>query len=347
MISKKLIALAVGTSMAAPMAAQAEITTYAHIQFELANIDNGTDADMFITDRERGRIGMKGSNDLGDGMKAFAVAEFDIVGGNDDSEFGDAEDTTGVPSAGALHTHDVKVRGNAFRIREVMAGLQGGFGTVEIGTLKSAYKYTGGIKYDPFVTTTLEARGNYGMSGGNIGHNSFINNAIAYKNKVGAVDFWLTYSPDATDTDDDAIGDDGQMTYAIKYNDSNFEVFLSGVDQGTSLTDYSSNKLGGKYKFGGNMAIMGQYEMNDVNGTDRTYIFLGFQLKSGKQRYVFQYGVRDTDDGVKNNADGTYVTLGAIHHFNKSTRLFSGYKSRDGGGTLEDSVLTVGLRVDI
>ncbi|MDH5408490.1 MAG: porin, partial [Gammaproteobacteria bacterium] len=234
-MNKKLIALAVGAAMA-PMAAQAEITPYAHIQFELANIDDGTDTSMRITDRERGRIGVKGNHDVGGGMKAFATAEFDFVGGNDDSEFGDAVDTDD-------NGDEVKVRGNALRVREISAGVKGGFGQVEIGTLKSAYKYTGGVKYDPFVTTTLEARGAYGMSGGKdfggaMGHNAFVNNAIGYKNKAGALSFWLTYSPDDSDTDNDNQGDDGQMTYAVKFAGGNFEAFLSGVDRGTSKADY-------------------------------------------------------------------------------------------------------------
>ncbi|MDH5179253.1 MAG: porin [Gammaproteobacteria bacterium] len=347
-MNKKLIALAIGAAMAAPMAAQAEATAYAHIQFELAQVDTGTSSTMGIVDKERGRIGIKGSEDLGDGMSAFAVAEFDFVGGNDDSEFGDAKDTTGTALTGPnAHTHSVTVRGNALRVREIAAGLKGGFGSIEIGTLKSAYKYTGGVKYDPFVTTTLEARGNYGMSGSTMGHNGFINNALGYKNKFGTVDFWLTFSPDETDTDNDGQGDDGQMTYALSFGGGNFEAFLSGVDRGTSKADYSANKLGGKFDLGGGTAVMGQYEMIDNNGTDVTNMYLSLQMKSGNNTIVVSYGMQDTDDGATNDNDGTYLTVGAIHNYSKKVRLFGGYSSVQGDGTTDNTTMSVGLRVNI
>ena len=348
-MNKKLIALAVGAAMA-PMAAQAETTAYSHIQFELANIDNGTDSAMSVTDRERGRIGLKGSEDIGGGMKAIGLVEFDFEGGNRDSEFGGNKTTSQTTTVGAgtlAHSHDVTTSTrNALRIREVMAGIKGSFGEVQIGTLKSAYKYTGGVKYDPFVTTTLEARGNYGMSGGAMGHNAFINNALGYKNKFGAVNVWVTYSLDETDTDNDGQGDDGQMTYGLKFGGGNFEAFLSGVDRGTSKADYSSNKLGGKFKMG-NMALLGQYEMTDLNGTDRTNLFLGFQMNMGKNQIVAQYGVQEVDDSVDNDNDGTYLTVGLIHKFSKNARAFVGYKSEEGEGTREETVTSVGLRVAI
>ncbi|MDH5712019.1 MAG: porin [Gammaproteobacteria bacterium] len=351
-MNKKLLTLAFGAALAVPLVVQADTTAYAHVQFELANIDNGTDADMYVRDVERGRIGLTGNHDLGDGLEGFATVEFDYVGGNDDSEFGDATDTTTTDAANpadplTYHSHEVRVRGNALRVREISAGLKGGFGYFEIGTLKSAYKYTGGYNYDAFVATTLEARGNYGMSGGDMGHNSFINNAMAYKNKFGPVDVWVTYSLDATDTDGDTIADDGQMTYAFSFNSGKFEAFLSGVDRGTSLSDYSSNKLGGKFNLSNNMAVLGQYEMNDLNGTDRDYLFLGFQMKQGKKLFAFQYGMRDTDDGVDNDADGTYMSLGAIHKYNNAVSLFAGYKTKEGEGNLDETILSAGLRVDI
>lgn len=322
------------------ISAHAESTIYAQIQFEMARIDNGTSADTYITDRERGRIGIKGSKDAGNGITSFGIAEFDFVGGNDDSEFGDARDTdTGGDS--------VTVRGNALRVREIAAGLKGPFGIIEVGTLKSAYKYTGGIKYDPFVTTTLEARGNYGMSGGATGHNSFINNAVAYKNKFGPVNIWVTYSPDDTDTDNDGKSDAGQISYAVRFSGDNFEAFLSGVDSGTSFVQYSTNKLGGKFDIRNGMSVMGQYEMIDRNGIDEAVLYLGFQMKQGKNKFSAAYGQTDLDDGFTNDADGTYMNLGMIHLFSESARVFTGYRSKQGDGSLDSTILTVGLRVEI
>jgi len=351
-MNKKLIAIAVAASFAAPMAVQAEATPYANVQFEVFDFDDGktkaagSDSGMYVGDRERGRVGLKGSEDLGGGMKAIAMVEFDFVGGNDDSEFGDASDTD---SAGDT----VKVRGNGLRVREIMAGIKAGFGEIQIGTLKSAYKYTGGVKYDPFVTTTLEARGDYGMSGGTKGHNGFLNNMLAYKNKFGALSVWATYSPDETDRDGDGNADDGELTYAVKFSSGNIEAFVSGYDGAfsDSTKEYSSNKIGGKFKLGGGTAVLAQYELADSAGKDITNTFVGFHFGMGKNTLVAQYGIQDKDEAVDTNDSGTMLTVGAVHKFSKKARVFVGYKQVDGdaaGAAAKDETTTsIGLRVDI
>jgi predicted porin len=316
------------------MTAQADATAYGQVQFEVANYDNGTESGIWVTDRQRGRFGVKGSHDLGGGLSSFAMIEFDLEGNANDSEFGG--------------------HGNANRIREVNAGLKGSWGTFTIGTLKSAYKYTGGVKYDPFVTTTLEARTNGGMTGGTMGQNGFINDALSYKNKFGNVGVWITYSPDKTQNDSNSLtaGDtnqhDGQYTAAIKYSVKSFEVFVAGSDAGGGTdTQYSSTKVGGQWRKGPHK-ISAQYEMSSdvgsgATGVDADTYFLGYQFKMGKSTLVAQLGNNDPD-GADNATD--YYALGAIYKFNKKTRVFAGYRSSDPevGDTV--SSLSAGLRVD-
>jgi predicted porin len=301
---------------------------------------------------------VKGSHDLGGGMKSFAKAEFDFEGGNRDAEFGSTSRTTGAtgtgigpvpttgtgPSVTLGHAHSYTVR-NALRVREINAGIKGSFGTVTIGTMKSAYKYTGGVKYDPFVTTTLEARGNGGMQGTIWGQNGFLSNAIAYQNKFGAVDFWVTYNPDDTDRNGDGEGDDGEYSAALTFGGDNFEAFVSAVDNGYSDAGgntYDATKVGGQWKAGPHK-ISAQYEMSSRNNVDTDTYFVGYQMKMGKNTLVAQLGSADTD-GVADSTD--YYALGAIHKFNKQTRVFAGYRSTDFGAT-DESSLSVGLRVDI
>ena len=180
-MNKKIIALAVAAAFTAPMAAQAEVKVYGHAQVEFGTYGGGTSGGggQAVVDQARGRIGFKSSEDLGNGLKAIVKAEYK-------TDFADGDSTGSV----------------SLSKREMLVGLKGGFGTVELGRLKSVYKYSGGVKYDPFVATTLEARGRGGMSGkvglGNaFGHNGFISDSVAYKNKFGGnVHFWLTYDLD-------------------------------------------------------------------------------------------------------------------------------------------------------
>ena len=346
-MNKKLIAMAVAASFAAPLAAHAEATPYAKVQFELFSFDDGkTDAagstkGNYIGDKERGQFGLKGSEDLGNGLKSFAKAEFDFIGGNADSEFGTETDSNGDTT-----------KGNGTRVREISAGISGGFGEVQIGTLKSAYKYTGGVKYDAFVATTLEARKAYGMSGL---HNGFINNALAYKGKFGGLGVWVTYSPDDTDRDGDGKKDAGEMTGAVSFSGGNFEAFVSTYQYGgsDSTKDYSSNKIGGKFKFGGSMSVMAQYEMMDYSAanSDITHTYVAFNMGFGKTSLAVQYGIQDKDETTDTNNSGTMLTVGANHKFSKNTRVFVGYKKLDGdaAGTSakDDTYISAGLRVDI
>ena len=341
-MNKKLIALAVAASFAAPLAAQAETTPYANVQFEVTSYDDGVSGTAskkgtFINDKERGQIGLKGSEDLGNGLKAIAKAEFDFVGGNGsgDSEFGKNTD---------------KDTGNALRIREIFAGLSGGFGEIQIGTLKSAYKYTGGVAYDAFVATNLEARKAYGMSDL---QNGFINNAIAYKNKFGALGLWVTYSPDETDRDGDTKTDAGETTVGVNFSAGNLEVVAAYYDAALSATNgsYTTTKVGGKFNMGGGTAIMAQYEMKaaDAANSDVTNTFVAFHLGMGDNTLVAQYGIQDKDETVASNDSGTMLTIGGIHKFSKNSRVFAGYKKLDGDkatGAKDDTYMSVGLRVD-
>jgi len=366
-MNKKLVAAAVASALVAPMAAQAESTVYAHVQFEIANIDkDGSDSKTNVTDRERGRLGIKGSHDLGGGLSSWAIAEFDFEGGNRDAEFGGTQLVTnewyGIDTMGAITTTvSNKVVGtavgytqrNAFRVREIAAGLKGSFGSIGLGTVKSAYKYMGGVKYDPFVTTTLEARGNDGMSGGAGGHHAFLSNALVYTGKFGMVNLHATYSPDTTDRDGDGQDDDGELSAGIKFGGKSWEAGLATYDEGVSEgagasgTNQSSTKAFGSMSFGNN-TIRLQYEDVDsgaaVNGSTE-FIWAGYELKLGKGLLNVQYAMVDPDG---DNNDHDMLTVGYIHKFNKQTRIFAGWHSVDDDRPNRDEdTLAVGIRVNI
>jgi len=332
-MNKKLIAAAVAAAcVAGAPAAQAEIKVYSQVQFEITNTDvDGAATDTTrVNDNQRGRFGIKGGHDLGGGLKSFAKAEFDFDGNGRDVNFGG------------------KTERNAFRIREVNAGLKGGFGSIGLGTVKSAYKYAGGVKYDPFVTTQLEARG-AGMEGGTDAHNGFLNNALIYQAKFGMVKLHATYSLDDTDRDGDAQADDGELSAALSFGSKKWEAGVAIYDEAGSVSTSSQAnfKLHGKMKFG-NHTVLAQYEDADTGANvnpGSEYIWLGYQLKVGKGMVNVQYATVDVD-GATN--DREMITVGYIHKFNKKSRIFAGYQNVDFEAANSDiDQLTVGIRVDI
>ena len=303
-MKKSIITLAVlGAAVALPQITMADVKVYGQAQVEVVSysIDNaGPGADgIAVEDNARGRVGIVASEDLGDNLKGIAKFEFK------------ADTADGVAS---------KDSDAALAARESFVGLKGSWGQVEMGRLKSEYKYNGGVNYDPFVATSLEARGKGGMSGGSLGHNSFLTESVAYRVKAGPVKLGITYDPSE---------DAGKMTAAANFQAKKWEAFVAIVDAGgpSGVASESKVKFGGKFKFGKN-TITGQYEMIDEDnaaGQEPTVMFLGYQLKLGKTILAAQYGTTDQDSGGLGDLD--YLTLGVIHKFSKTTRIFGGYRS--------------------
>jgi predicted porin len=289
-MNKKLIALAVAAGVAAPMsAAQAGPTVYGALQAEIASVSNDgygennckgqrsciatNESGLKVKDNKRGRLGIKGDEDLGGGLKAIYKFEWQV---------------------------DTTVANVSDGDREAFVGLKGGFGAITVGRLKSPYKYTGGVKYDPFVTTYLEARKSGGMSGGDFGHNGFLDNNLGYTGKFGMVKIGLNLGLDegtgvsGPGTD----GNSGDIVASLAFGQKNWEAFVAMAndedtdgDATTGNDAQESIKVGGKFSFGNN-TITAQYETVDPDGNnnDDEYMFLGYQLKLGKGSLVAQLG---------------------------------------------------------
>jgi predicted porin len=123
---KKILSLAIAAALVAPAVAMAEATLYgkAHMVIQNTDIDDGTDSgtgDVWSVDSIDSRVGIKGSEDLGDGLKAVYQYEFKI---NHDS-------------------------GDGLGDRNQFLGLAGGFGTVLLGRHDTPLKMSQG-KFDEF-----------------------------------------------------------------------------------------------------------------------------------------------------------------------------------------------------
>ena len=373
-MKKNLIALAVSAAFVVPAMSQADTTVYGLAQVELANHSpeaDGAKSYLDAVDNANGRVGVKASEDLGNGWSGLAKFEFkaDTADGDSGSQGCSATSTsttTGTDGTGAAitatttTTTSCSVTNVSLTPRETMVGLKGkGVGQFELGRLKSPYKYSGGVKYDPFVATTLEARGKGGMSGGEYGQSGFLSEMIGYRGAFGPVKVQFVYGPQTND---------GRYSLSVDYSQNNFEVGLATIDEGdrgaklsgtgdslptTAYSTYSSTKVFGKYNMGMH-TIVAQYEMTDpaANGASAankpTIMFLGYQLAMGKNSFVFEYGNTNADGakvGTK-SLDTTMLVLGAIHKMSKTTRVFGGFRNTTNDAKTGDQVITVGMRKD-
>jgi len=307
-----------------------DIKVYSHAQVEIASVDDGTNTATAVQDNARGRVGVSGSEDLGNGLTGIAMFEF---------KTDTADNTAGSGTSQASLTG-----------REAHVGLKGGFGTLQLGTLKSPYKYSGGIKYDPFVTTFLEARANGAMTSGAYGHKSFLANSFSYQTpNINGFDGWVAYSLDESGNSN---GDDGDYSLRVMYKQDMFEVFLAAVHNNTdqSPVEYDSVKVGGKIKFMKAHSVAGQFEMTESVSagsvtTETDLWFLGYTFTMDKTTLVAQMGQTQPDTANTNDTD--YYSLGAIYKFSKTYRVFGGYRSTDNDTVAgEQSVISVGLRMN-
>lgn len=351
-MNKKLLAIAVSAAMVAPAAAMAGVTVYGHAQVEVASYSedttgSGKDGVAVVDAGGRGRVGVKASEDLGNGLTGIAQYEFkadaadnstggcsvstsvdqpitldEVADGVDYNGDGDMLDL--VPAtASSSCSSNASLTG-----RVSLVGIKGAFGTVTLGNLKSPYKYSGGVKYDPFVTTALEARKNGGMTSGSKGHNGFVSNMIGYASPKGPFTLSAIYG---------ATEDEGNSAVAAKYKAGGIEAFVALYDDG-DISEYTANKIGGSFKTG-NHKIVAQYESVDTGTTEPTVMFLGYQMKMGKNTFVLQAGDTDPDTTADNT---TYTALGVIHKFTKTTRVYAGYRNTSD----VESAVTVGIRKD-
>lgn len=139
-MNKKLIALAVAGASLAPVVASAQtanpVTLYgrAIVMFESVKADGGTAAPLpsrnRVSDVGPSFIGVRGTEDVGGGLKAFFQLEYGFRI--------DENNASGTPFSG----------------RNSAVGLQGNFGSILLGRWDTPWK-TATIVIDPYGTTTM------------------------------------------------------------------------------------------------------------------------------------------------------------------------------------------------
>src|SRR4051812_28117453 len=94
-MKKSLLALAVLGAFAGAASAQSSVTIYGIVDTSIAHIDNGNDSVNALRsgNNNSSRIGFKGAEDLGNGLKATFVLENGI-----NTDDGSSADTTGLSS---------------------------------------------------------------------------------------------------------------------------------------------------------------------------------------------------------------------------------------------------------
>jgi predicted porin len=387
-MNKKLIVTAMGLVMAGTVGlANADIKLYGQLDVST----NWTDSDVGTDDGTRrsrkvgqdgtsyqddinmksntSAIGVKGSEDLGNGLSAFFKVEWDA---------------------------DL-VNGGDFKGRDQFIGLKmQRFGKLTFGTMSTAYK-SPGSKIDAFYRTPIQSRAiglqsNLHSGKGEEGQGR-ATNTVRYDSPkfFGGLSLMGTYTldsdkqdqaapvcseePDCEDDDPYSLGvqwaagnfyaaasyistqrdqDAEAAQFLARYNWNNLSFHgIYELDQGL-ITAQANNGIGQNSNNGGQLGRSG-FARDD--GAD--IWSLGATFTIGNNLLAFDFGHRDNNDGVNGVNDSSLIgggttyddiqeydvwRLAAYHKFSNRTRIYAGFSNTDYNHKGEDEIFAVGMR---
>lgn len=328
-MQKKLLTIAVAAALAAPVAVMADVTVYgqAHYSYDWVDGARSFDGNKDVSEDATGvsrqtRIGFKGAEDLGGGLKGLWQIETLI---------------NNSPNAGDVN------------LRNTFVGLSGGFGTVLAGRHDTPYKLSTG-KLDPFG----DRIGDYNVVIGNFGGQIVTSDerapqTIAYVTPTfggfhGAIAYVSHYVNNANG---DGNEHDRAVSAMVQYDNAGF--FASAAYEwgtGNALADLlapgllgpnnfdepelTSYKFGLGYTFAG-FTLGGIYENiaadpgKGAKDLDRDAYYVTAKYAFGNSAIGGFWGMADDIDGpVKDN--GAYMYgLGYDYNLSKRTSLYAMY----------------------
>lgn len=299
-MKKSLIALAVAGAFAAPaaFAASANVDVYGVMNIALQDTD-ASGVDLQVTDNVS-RVGLKGSEDLGGGLKAVWQIE-SALGDN-----GKGSDGVGT---GALAS------------RNTFIGLAGGFGTVLMGRHDTPYKL-GTLPIDIFGDTIADY--NTGRLDGveliSNTHDHRSPSAIAYISPDWS-GFHFAVAAVATNSTALNSGDTFDAWSATGVY-KNGPLFASLSYQTVDSLDSDATKLGVAYTFG-DTTVGFLYETVD-QAADRDGWLLNVKHNMGPMTLKAQYG--QVDNG---GADEDQLAIGVDYAMSKRTTAYFVYGKGD------------------
>ena len=326
-LTKNLLAIAVAGAMVAP-AAMADVEVYGKAHVSAGMLDNdGTNGDSLYMLPNNSNVGVRGTEDLGNGLKALYQMEMaiDWSGGNG-SDFSANNDAPF--RASSTHT-----------LRDTYVGFGGGWGSFMLGRVNSPYKMATN-NLDPFADTVGDFNAVMGMSANGIQHDNRISNSLTYKsNNINGFELSGSYAMnDGADLgstrDRQVLSLAGTYKAGPLYVGAAYQTGMElGIASGTEFEDDEAMKLGAAYSFAQDMAtIAAVYETIDSgNNADRDSYYVSGTWKMGATKLALGFAAAD-DIGNSSDSDATHVTGGVYHSLSKATQVYALYTQLDVGG---------------
>jgi len=318
-MNKKLIAVAIAAAVAAPAAMANDTTLYGKAHVSIGNYDDGS-ADMWKVESHASRLGVKGSEDLGNGLKAIFKYEFGIQ----------VDDSDGVNSG-----------------RNAYVGLSGDFGTVLAG------------RHDTPAKVAFYAAGNETIGDSIIDINSKtsttsagfselrLDNAVAYISPN-----FSGFTAAAAVVPGETSGNNGladAYSVGLMYSgngikasagyevaDSNMVLGSSGTAAGgltIGADDHEMFQVGASVTFGDFMVGANYEDTSNYAGTASDKEVWAITGKAGFGNNYVTARYMETEIGTW---DADTFHIGAGHKMSKRTQVYVAYENEERGGTDTD-----------
>jgi predicted porin len=313
-MTKKLLPTMIGALLVGGMAAaQADVTVMGHIDTSVDAIDNDvTGLDDTNLNCTTCSVGFKGSEDLGNGLKAIFKLDFQF-------------DAFNVNEGGP------KGNGGAITDRDQWVGLAGGFGQIRAGSISTVYKSHGAM-IDPLYRTALQGRSHglqssfHSKAGEELEGRA--DNTIRWDSAdFSGVKLGAHYTLDTGTTPED----ENPFGIGASYENGGILVFADWMDNGQGGAGEDSVwKIGGKYTMG-DIAVMAQYEDEEYGnaGGEFTVWHVAGSYTMGNNMIYAGFGNTEDEDNGGANEDTDAWTIALMHSMSKRTKAYVGYNNQE------------------
>lgn len=330
-MKKSILALAAIATLAAAgaVSAQSSVSVYGRLDLSVGS-EKDDIANTSVTQIESGllstsRIGFRGTEDLGGGLKAMFQLESEL----------NADTGGGLAGFG----------------RQSWLGLSGGFGTIKLGRTDTVYDDIRDLSvsssvFDSAFTPTGDVD-DVGVGGyASRGSNMIRYDSPAFSGFTAALSYEL--DEQASPVNQNVV------SYNLRYKLDKLNVGFARQERNNkavAANDRTYNALAAAYNFGvASVSVGFETAKNEADVKDRLFS-LGVNVPVEKFNFSFGYSRENSKvAGVKDDKASGFG-LGMTYSMSKRTRLYAGYKSvteKDAAGikTADDTLYAVGIRHD-
>ena len=311
-MERKLIAAAVSSALALPMAAQAvEFSISGHVNRAIISVDDGSDENdgnlrHVDANSSATRFRIKGSEELDSGMTVGVYWEVDKIG-NESAPFRARQANVYLSTAGGKLT-----LGQASTAADGMAHARLG-GPSWLGGVTNWCSYAGGSTACPSNDGNRHEVVRYDTPA--IGPASLAVSA-------GSDDYW-----------------DAKLSIAGSMGDAGYDLRVGYVGENTldsSMSDVTT--ASGAVSFGQGTAVAAAWSQNDGSGNEYAYVELDHSYGDGSVGVYFK-------DGETNGVDGSLWGIGVGHSLGGGATAYAGYRLMEQDGAEDTTLLVAGMRV--